>query len=71
MNVLDYLVINQSARLLFFNYRPLGYSNIIFYSPTEIKIAQKICCGHNSYNSYRNALTCTNFNFGCVFFTNK
>jgi len=37
--------------LFFFDYSPLGYSNIIFYSPTKILIAQSLCCDHNSYNS--------------------
>ena len=43
---------DQSANKLFFDHSPLGYSNRIFYSQTEILIAQQIGYGHKAYNSY-------------------
>ena len=56
--------------LIFFDYSPSGYSNIIVFTPTEIKIAQNIVVVIIHIILNRNALNCTNFNFGCVF-TNK
>ena len=55
-----HLYATQSARLLFFDYSPLGYLNKIFNSPNEILIAQTYCCGNNTYKSY---LKCIDLQF--------